>query len=436
MESQAPTPQPGRGKPTVAAGVFLLAFLASATMMVWTGLQLWRGEVLPVTWQATPAGCQWVMSVEQPRQWRQMARALPDLARVGNDFWLPAPQEWKTVTLLEGLDADSPWTVCGLAGGVVVTAVAPQAPPPQAAQTFAERTGTAVAFAHSGTVLRAAFPDAGHTGAALLTAAAALSQQANLGADGGFRTAAERVGAGDFVLYWPAPLARERLRAVVTDPFWRDGIDNVTWLALAFGRGAVRHAHLHVGVAEAGAAWLKAHLDLAEQIDVAPVIDATAVTWTVARLANPALAHVPLAPTATTGADLLARVLEPPPSAALGTLVIQTLPASAATTWLAWTGPALPPPGMQTLRHAGWQVAAAGAGELAIAGALLRGERPSQAQVSHPPDGRRLLTRTQGNWDLSHCGDPSPAGGGMRLDWTWGDTGLAAELASVPCPGR
>lgn len=414
-------PPPGRGKPTTAAALFLLMFLLSATMMVWSGWQLWHGEQLPPALTQTGTRCSWVAQVDTP------AEALAAWQALEGKSELPA--EVTTVVhvvgpllrgLVEaGLKSDQPWIVCGAPNGWVITLAAepgqaaklaalqstwvpllPGAPNPTQSAVVEEHGVVRLSVALTGTadeLLAVARPEIGKT-------------DAHLGTYEPFRAAVERVGGGSVHLFVAGPLLQRWAASTVTDHQARADLQ---WLGLGLRQDDDRlRLHAQVGVGQRGAAWLKEVADVSALDDVGGWIAADAQAAAVVRL--PAKTRARLAGHYGPHAQLWTQALGHAAGGKAQTLVWQQTPEGEAALW---TGEVEAPPGVPHALIRGMTLVASTPSMLARTREVLGGQRPSQAS-GIDRDRSRLWTHTQG-WFA----------GPLQADWVWTDTGLAAEMA-------
>ena len=169
--------------------------------------------------------------------------------------------------------------------------------------------------------------------------------------------------------------------------------------------------HVHAGIDQHGAIWLKGTADVAAVDDATGWIAADATAAAIVRL--PAALRAKLAgqygPTSPLLAQSLAALNAAP------TLVWQRAPDGAESA--VWTADVPPPAGLPTALVHGWRVVATTPAMLVQTQAVLGGKLPGQAAVADH-DRQRLLTSTQGWFD-----------GPMQVDWVWSDLGVAFEAA-------
>lgn len=424
MTNANKNPQPDRGKPTVAAAIFALAAILSASVMVWSGWQLYHGESFAPAVKATGQRCDWVVLLDAPAELgpaldalqTHAAAALPaEVTRL-----LAAATPFAQNTRAPGLAVDEPWTLCGWDRDAVLTLPnRPQTPDAaHTAQTWSQQLAalagdaTATRLDVTPELLRLAFAPASHDPERLLARALPDQPASHLGVALPYRAALERVGGGTAHLFVARAAAVRLLRGLTREAWLDEGIANVQWLGVGLRRDADRvRLHVHAGIDQHGAIWLKEIADVAAVDDATGWIAADATAAAIVRL--PAALRAKLAgqygPTSPLLAQSLAALNAAP------TLVWQRAPDGAESA--VWTADVPPPAGLPTALVHGWRVVATTPAMLVQTQAVLGGKLPGQAAVADH-DRQRLLTSTQGWFD-----------GPMQVDWVWSDLGVAFEAA-------
>jgi len=413
----------------IAAGLLGAAALLSATLAVWAGAQLLRGEKTDAVFGALPDGCDWVLLADDPAG---LAHVLGDASRLGQ---LPAAIRalaagqrtlWLAATLVPDLDATQPWAICGQPAGAVLAA--------------ARRDGG---------VERFAWTAPGGDPVKLLARARVQGRQPSLAQNLPFRTALERVGGGQAHLFVDGRLLRDHR---ILPTIVRDGARHALWLGAALRwEGQEAKVHLHVGTGPSGATWLKAHLDPVGTLDAAPLFDAHATAGGVVRIHPGAWlarteAFTPVDKLLRASLGIGLRELAP---LASGHVVWQVLAPDrdAAPAWLVLIElsqpsqlrlPAENPDGTQLAwRRTGRFLVLAATADLAQRGADLSAR--TQALAATDPQLLRMMSDTQGFFLNAHTSlpiGPPPLGllqGSLRCEALWLDTGFVAEL-SLPIP--
>ena len=413
----------GRGKPTTAAVMFLVMFLASASMMVWSGLQLYHGEQLPATQTQSGIACDWVVQISAPadadRAWAELAQKTE----------LPADVTPILATLrpvVHGLaqsaiNTSQPWMVCAAPDGWVLTV---GAGPGEKARTEAAVRSVIGALPGMGTltperlavveengVVRVAVSRTTPAQTLLPLARPVLGQKdGDLGTFEPFRAAVERVGAGAMHLFVPAATAQRWAKPWLSDV---EALGDIQWFGLGLRLDSDRlRLHGQVGVGQRGAAWLKGLVDVAALDDVGAWIAADADAGAVVRV-PPKTRHLWAAhygPASTWLPQLMAQ----PGTDAAKTLVWQRKGDAEAGVWTADV-PAMP--GLHSELVEGKRVVATRPEMLTHVRDVIRAAQPSQ-EKSGDRDRTRLWTHTQG-WFA----------GPVQVDWVWTDAGLAGEIA-------
>ncbi len=419
-------PAPGRGKPTVAAAIFALAFLLSASMMLWSGWQLYHGERFATAVKATGQRCDWVLLVDTPAELAPALEALQTQAGAALPAevtqLLAAATPFTHAVGTQGLAADEPWTVCGWDADTVLTM--PNRPQSlaaaQAAQAWSRQLATlagdatATSLAVTPELLRLAVAPVSHAPTALLARALPSQPAAHLGVDVAYRAAVERVGGGAAHVFLAQAAARRLLQRWLTAPWQADGIATVQWLGIGLRRDDDRlRLHAHVGIDQHGAIWLREVADVAAVDDVTPWIGADATAAAVVRM--PAALRRKLAGQYGPNSPLLAQALAHPGADRAPTLVWQRAPDGGESA--VWTGDVPPLANLPTVVVHGWRVVATSPAMLVHTQAVLEGKLPGQDKIADR-DRQRLLANTQGWFD-----------GGLQVDWVWSDMGVAAEAA-------
>ena len=432
MTAKTPPADLGRGKPTVAAAIFIIAFLLSATMMIWSGWQLYHGEKLPAAVAATGQACEWVVLLDTPGE---LAVALDALAThagrqlpEGATATLAAARPFFESMRTQGPVTDQPYVLCGFGREAVLTMpnrlensrAADEAK--QWSKLLAKLAGdpSATALDVTPNLLRLAFAPSSHDTTKLLQRAAPSGPAAHLGVDVDYRAAVERVGGGAAHFYLPKSPAQRLLQTLSSAPWLAEGIATVQWLGLGLRRDDDRiRVHAHVGMDQHGAIWLKEVADVAALDDATGWIAADATAAAIVRL--PANLRAKVAGRYGPRSPLLAQALAQAGADKAQTLVWQRAPDGSES--VLWTADVPPLPDLPTvLAHTSaltqaCRVTATTPAMLARTQAVLEGTQPSQGKVADR-DRQRLLTNTQGWFD-----------GPLQIDWVWTDMGLAAEAA-------
>ncbi len=461
-----PAPPPGlpTQKTTLAAAIFLVMFVVSATVALWTGYLLLHGEEAEQVFAALPAHCDWVVLADHPDEVAQAWDAVAAARQLPESVTTTAHEQaalWRDLAATPGLDPKQAWALCGRAEGKVAalaatggTATQPgqvwlerlqrhQSPGPQAG-AWTEDQGRAVftdpagrvlaAVQRDGDLVRAAWASPGHDANTMLTAVIAEAKRNPLQKNEIVRGAFERVGGGQLHLYVAPEFARTALKDLKLSEELRAGLELATWFAvvLRHDEDGVR-AHAQVGTGPRGAVWLKERLDPAgPALDAAPLLPADTQAAVVVRV-NPK--RLPL--TDLPGVAWLDDMLKQQQGIGLEALgavstgqaiflqrgetqqwsaVLQVRAGQGATNLgqepkalegdqILWSSD---PAGLQSLRST---IAA----KLPALGGLTR-------------DQKRLLADTQGVF-LKKGASLGPLRGPLQIEWLWLDTGLVAEVA-------
>lgn len=319
-----PPLSPGQRKSTLVAVALLIMFMVSATAMVWSGLQLWRGEQLGAAYRLLPSGCDRVVIVDDPIA---ATTALQLLATRGGlpAMWRDTPTRlhgWLAgATASKAWDRGATWGICEqqgrgyavlpLAQGIDLSAAASatsawldgwsQATDGAARGLrwsaengrWAARDGdgrlraalrlatdgetTAVQLAWQQT---ATTPATGGDAHAWLDTLQALPASRSLQHDQAARESAERVGGGALHMYLSAPTMQELARRWIASGGealqpWREGATHFSWLGLVVraDRGKLA-VHIHCNGNQAATSFLKAHFDTYAELDGATVLPA------------------------------------------------------------------------------------------------------------------------------------------------------------------
>ncbi len=418
MSSDQQNPAPGRGKPTVAAAIFVVAFVLSASLMLWSGWQLYHGEQLPVAVTATGQACDWVVLIDAPNElaaaWDALATRAPGLLPNEVTATLADAAPWVQAISKQGVVNGQPDVICGWGRDAVLTM------PHQQAKAWSEWLATrqgdprVTALAATPGLLRLAVASTSHDTGGLLQRAAPATANAHLGTDLAYRAAIERTGGGAAHLFLPQATAARLLHAWLGESWLAEGIPTVQWLGLGLRRDTDRlRLHAHLGIDQHGAIWLKG------VADVAALDDATG--WIAANAQAAAIVRMP--------AELRHKVAGHygPPSALLTQALAQTGTNKAQTlVWqranqggesVIWTADVPALPDLPSALVHGWRVVATTPAVLAQTQAVLEGAQPDQGKTADR-DRQRLLTTTQGWFD-----------GALQVDWVWTDLGVAVEAA-------
>lgn len=426
MAAEKQIPEPGRGKPTIAAVIFALAFVVSASMMLWSGWQLYRGERLPVAVTATGQACEWVALIDAPGELAATLDAFETHARallpsdVTATLALAAP--FIHSISAQGLVADQPYAICGWGRDAVLAMPNRPASPNAEREALAwaarlaalagDPTTTAVTVTPE--LLRLAFAPTSHDTAGLLQRAAPVRADAHVGTDVAYRAAVERTGGGAAHLYLPQGTAARLLHGLVGDSWLTEGIPTVTWLGLGLRRDDDQvRLHAHVGIDQHGAIWLKEVADVAALDDATGWIAADATAAAIVRL--PPVLRRKVAGEYGPRSPLLAQSMAQTGTEKAQTLVWQRAQDGAES--IVWTADVPALPGLPNALVQGRRVVATTPAMLAQTEAVLDGQQPGQDKVADR-DRRRLLTNTQGWFE-----------GPLQIDWVWTDMGVAAEAA-------
>ncbi len=456
MVEDKKSPGTGRGKPTLVAVILATAFVGSATMMLWSGWQLYRGETMPPALTGTGTACAWVLLVDEPARaaeaWSVLqTRDLPPETTATLAALTPL---WQA-SAKAGVDRTQAWTLCGLPGGAVLTmpagprqAEAAQVLVAQLAVAAGESVAAlpwrhgagawqhqtnvdlwqsdaspqnAAAIEKSGTIVRVAWSQAGTDPLDLLKRATpsagttAKPGSTSLATDQAFRAASERVGAGQVHLFLPAATARQWLGTLTSMKWWQNGIDQAQWLGVMLRLDDDRlRVHGHIGGDESGGAWLKEAFDVQTLDDAAGWIAGDARAAAIVRL--PAKTRQQLSPWYGPPSQLFAALLTTPVADLPDNELIWQQFADGKEVAM-WRGTTKGPSGWQRAQASGWTLVGSDVAAIARVKAVLAGQAPTVADQADR-DRRRLLTHTQG-WFR----------GPLQVDWVWTDTGLAAEAA-------
>ncbi len=419
----------GRGKPSLAAGIFAVAFIFSASLMIWSGWQLYHGESLPVVLTATETQCQWVMLLDEPAMLKSTLAELEGQAAdlpTGVTRYLAELRPLCDAAESQRFETTQAWTLCGLPDGAVLT-VPNAAGQQEVAQTLArhwaelpESPTPLIAWQHAtvhvdGPVVRVVFALPGGNPEAILARARPQSVAANLAADTQFRASTERVGNAPVHLYLPAATAQAWLKTLAPSPWWTGGIDVVQWLGVMarVGEGHLR-VHAHLGGDEQMGAWLKPVFDVATLDEVGEAVAQNAKAAAVVRI--PAKTRGELANWYGPQAPLFRALLRATPTELPdGTLVWQQF-ADGGEAAL-WHGTSQGPSAVQRAQVGEWTIVGTNASAVAAVREVLGRPSTSLAETDDR-DRRRLLTSTQG-WFR----------GALQVDWVWTDSGVAGEVA-------
>jgi hypothetical protein len=426
MTSKTPPVDVGRGKPGVAAAIFIVAFVLSATMMIWSGWQLYHGEKLPLALTETGTQCQWVLLVDDPAKapaaWEALRHV--DLPAAATPLW-QALQPLFVDAGRTHLDAKQAWVLCGQPDGAVLTvANGPQQPeaarelvhllavePRQPNALVAWQDGAVV---EDGKVLRVVFAKSEVDAQALIERAKPHGppETASLAVDLPFRASTERVGDAPLHLYLPQATARAWLKTLLPLAWWQGGIDVVQWLGVMVRQDDQKlRVHAHLGGDEQMGAWLKPNFDVSALDDAAPWIAASASAAAIVRM--PAATRPQLAGWYGPSTPLFQAVLQTPPADLPAATLIWQQFADHSEAAL-WRGTAQGPKAWQHLATGDWTVV--GTDDAAIG--RVRDALNGASSQTDDRDRRRLLDSTQG-WFTAH----------VQVDWVWTDSGLAAEAA-------
>ncbi len=275
---------------------------------------LMHGEDTDPVFGALPGDCDAVVLLDRPSEagpaLQRLAQhpATPNaLATLARTWAAPLQQSGS----LAGLDSGQAWAVCRR-GALWLAAIPAATGAPQpltkwlpAWQTglglpgdgkWAERLGVQVQTASDGTVLAAAksvpglwvaafladAPTATGTPADPIAALAGLAVAgvpANLGKDKEFRESIERVGGGQARVFVRGSVARAWLAAQLPEQGslapWREGLPHLTWVAAALrDDGELVRVQTHLGTGQKGVIFLKDHLDIQADQDMAPLLPA------------------------------------------------------------------------------------------------------------------------------------------------------------------
>ena len=430
MATTTPAPAAGRGKTSIAAGIFAVAFILSASLMVWSGWQLYHGEHMPTALMATGTQCDWVLLIDDPQQAPQTWQALhdqTDLPAAATPLW-QALQPLMVAAPKTALNRHEAWVLCGLAGGAVLTVTnGPQQP--EAAEQLVTllaaeptATGALIPWQHgtvvaSTQVVRIAFSQAGADSQAMLSRSTPQGGPLapNLATDLPFRASTERVGDAALHFYLPTASAQRWLKTLTPSLWWHRGMEVVQWLGVMvrLGEGHLR-VHAHLGGDEQMGAWLKPAFDVPAMEDAAPWLAQTAQAAAIVRI--PAKTRPQLAAWYGPDAPLLRQVLAQ--SAAdlpVDTLIWQRFANGEEAAM--WQGNASGPKDLRHAQEGAWTLLATSDAALTSARDVLQGKAPSLAKIDDR-DRQRLLATTQG-WFI----------GKQQVDWIWTDAGVAAEVA-------
>lgn len=481
-----PPPAPHRpqtavptARPTVAAALFLVMFLISGTIAVYSGYLLYRGEETDPIFTALPGTCDWVVVVDQPGEvaaaWRPLTQK-PHVSGRLKALAVAQAQAWQRIEAVAGLGHDSPWGLCGHAGGVVaavpdaggglkagqllveaLSQAAPQLLPAEgtAGQALAiDAQGSQWQADTGGRVLRQADGRARvrlQTDGKLLTVtwaamqgpdavdlsvqAATQARSAPLQKHTPFREGTERVGGGQLHLWLAEKTWREQvLPALAQDGAWRDGLGKAAWAAAVL-RTETGHARLHghLGPTQPFVAFLKEWLDPAQALDASRFLPEGDGSTAVLRRAPGLLARAEAWPwpwlhsfaakgqvtARQTGKWLTGQVIARQHAAAYH---------------LTATGQAAPELAAAVAAHGDEARLAAEflvLGDQPAAVAALAGELAAPKDPRLDGDRKRLGQDTQG-YALGTGTLPGPDAWGLagpaQVEWLWIDTGLIAEV--------
>lgn len=290
-------------------------FLVSATGALWSGWLLLHGEDTDPILGALPAQCDAVVLLDKP------AEAGNSLQRLADHPATP-PQVAQLARLWAGpvghsaghpgLDTGQAWALCRR-GPIWYAALATSADGGNSAVSWlndvssgfgapvegawSERRGLQVQTASDGTVLAAvkrapglwivAFRDPLLPGEVTPTADPARQLEAlasetgsiNLSKDKEFREAIERVGGGQARVFVRGETARRWLAQQLPEQGdlspWRLGLPQLLWVSAALrDDGQAVHVQFHLGTAQKGVIFLKDHLDIQADQDMAPLLPA------------------------------------------------------------------------------------------------------------------------------------------------------------------
>ncbi|MBI5609858.1 MAG: hypothetical protein HY902_13380 [Deltaproteobacteria bacterium] len=314
----APLPASAR-RTTTAAAIFIVMFVVSATGALWSGWLLMHGEDTDPVFGALPGDCDAVVLLDRPSE------AGPALQRLAKHPGTPTAlaalaQAWVAPLTqsgsLAGLDHGQAWAVCRR--GPLWLAALPAAdggdlplakwlPAWQAglglstSGTWSARAGVQVQTASDGTVLAAAKSAPGLWVAAFraeplaqaatasadpiaaLAGLAVADAPVNLSKDKEFRESIERVGGGQARVFVRGGVARHWLAAQLPEQGslapWREGLPHLTWVAAALrDDGEVVRVQAHLGTGQKGVIFLKDHLDIQADQDMAALLPAAVAT--------------------------------------------------------------------------------------------------------------------------------------------------------------
>ena len=471
-------------RPTLAALFFALMFLVSASVAIYSGWLLFRGEVGEEVFTALPGACTWVVLVDEPDAVAgalQVAATLPQLAPEVQAFAKTNAASWARLAAVPGLDATAPWAVCGRGPGfpsidgavaaVMATGIGAEAGPRLAAALGLEHAAAAgssawirdgerlllrdatgrvaMAARQDGKVLRLSWAAAPADAGALLDAAVAQARTEPLQKAAGFREAVERVGGGQVHVWLAKPTAGAAAKALGAPAGLDEGLQHLTWAAavLRHERGMLK-LHAHLGTDDQrGAVWLKQQLDVSGAFDAGTVLDSDAQAFGTVRLPPQRWRDLAMvAPQAAAVAEALAAV-GATTAGLTGHVAWQATVGTDMENWrvVAALQPAatvrLPEGAAQASPAlavtAGKLVAASDPAELQRGLELLAGKGQTLREADPPAGLGRLLDTTQGvvlRGKASAWGRiPGVAQGPVQAEWLWLETGLVAELA-FPVP--
>jgi len=464
-------------RPGFAAALFGLMFLVSATVAVYSGWLLWRGEVRDPALLALPAACAWVVVAQDPAAAAKALREVADQPHwtpLQRDAWQPwAAAAKRAVATAVGLDTAKPWALCGQAEVVLGAAPALASGDARAggqawvealwqtgaapAQTswltashapvwrrpdagtwrneaellvFRDATGSARASVQAGPVVRVAWAAASGDAVAGLRAAHGPSNgPAKSAAEvAALQEALERVGGGELHGFASKSVVEALQTQLDLPPLAREGLGHALWAAVSLRveAKAIR-LHGHLGADPRAAVWLKNNLDVVGSFDVTPLVEAGAQVVAISRL--------------------------PPSAWSLWGNQAPVLQAIAGSGQGKLAGPAMWQQRKDGSRGYALQaVDAAAAAQLSrlAPGQIGQGARPVPSQVRgdvvllgaslqppaappSDPERRRFYETTQGV--LVEQGAAMPEGwlagmlGPLQLEWLWLDTGVVVALA-------
>jgi hypothetical protein len=407
----------------VAAGVFAAMAIVSGAVAVWSGIVLFRGEPADPVLRALPAGCGSLVVSEQPREaaalWRTLATV--GLPAAGSSTLAAWAADAQALASLPQLDGARPAAVCRKDGQSL--AVLPGSAATAAAWLARDAHGRSATSAHEAV-------DAGVRLAWTPTATVGLLAEVRRGVerqpahkDEALREALERVGGGvEHRFAGPAELAQWAAR-------WPEAqtlLGFVRWAATSLRRDeAGIRLHAHLGMADAGAGWLKPRLDVTQPVDLSPFLASSTLAIAIVRVHPSGFVQAGDVPGLAALEAWSRRWLGQPLATVLagssGQLMFQVL-----------DGPERDgqPPWLLLVHKSGRDFAIYARDEAlkATAGQLLAQAR-SGAQTND--DRQRLLQQTSGVW-LAAGARLGPLSGPLQIDGMWLDTGVVAELRRPP----